>query len=312
MLYNFYNMYFIYGTEDFLIEQEKNRIINKFKIDPIVFDEDYSIENVIQELITVDIFSSEKLLVIKDGDAFKNKNISSKLLEIVKKTMNEIKIIFILTQDNPKSTNPLISFLMINANTLHKKQLSDKDVMGFIKEVFESKGIKISSKAIIELNNKLPNNLLLINNEIEKLSLLEKDIEFEDVEENISDYTSNDYFALSNAIMKKDRNGIFIAYEEAIRDGIEPTVLIAQISSVLLLTNQVNNYLAQGISSKDISEKTKIHIFRIKKAREFLNKIDALELKKVIVKLSQLESNIKKGIIDSNIGLEKFLLDYVK
>ncbi|MCP4337229.1 MAG: DNA polymerase III subunit delta [Mycoplasma sp.] len=305
-------MYFIYGTEDYLISNEEKRIVNKIGQKPIIFDELSSINEILQEIMTVNLFANKKLIIIRNGDLFSNDEDSKKVVKLLEKGLDGITLVFILNEEKPKVKNPLISYLMSNSNTKQIQNIKSKDIIKIIQNMFEDKNVKITTKALILLSKKLPNNLMIINNEINKLILRNKEIDIKDIEESISDYTSDDFFAFTNAILNKDKEAIFSSYNERIIEGDDPQLLIGQISSILLLINKLIKYLEENLSLKEISEKTKIHIFRLKKANELLQKIPEKDIKQLIKKLSDLDVDIKKGNIDSKIGLEKFLLDFIK
>ncbi|CAM9145728.1 DNA polymerase III subunit delta [Mycoplasma marinum] len=305
-------MYFIYGEESFLINNEEKRIIAKLGIDPITFDETSTINDIIMELNTIPMFDFAKVIVLRDVSAFSKLDEAKKLLEIIKKIDRTIKILFISHSGKPKATNPLIKYLMSTAKTEKFDKLKSSKIIDTIKIIVQSKGGTITMKACIALASKVPNDLRIINNEIDKLLLQNMIVDVEMVETSIDTYISENYFALANAIIEKDPYSIATTYKERIFAGDDPLLLIGQIASTLLLANKVNNYKQTGISLREISDTTKIHIFRIKKANELLMKTNPTNLKKLINNLADLDLDIKTGKINSKVGLDRFILNFMR
>ncbi len=264
------------------------------------------------ELLTVSLFDDVKMLVMRDIVAFSKEEEAKKLVDILKKVEESIKIIFVFNSTKPKATNSLVKFLMSNATTSKFDKLKTSKIYETVINIVESKGGSITNKAAIAFANKVPNDLMIINNEIDKLLLESSEITIEIVEKSISTYVSEDYFALSNAIIEKDSFGIAAAYKERLFAGDDPLLLIGQIASTLLLTNKINNYKQLGMTTREIAETTKIHIFRIKKVNELLMKTNPKVLKNMINDLAQLDVNIKTGVIDSKVGLDRFILNFMK
>ncbi len=305
-------MYFIYGEESFLVNNEEKRIIAKFGITPVVFDETSELYEILLELITIPMFDDVKVMVLRDIPAFSKESEAKKLVELLKKLDKTTKVIFVNNTGKPKATNTLIKFLMSNATTNKFDKLKQARVYETIKLIIESKGGTITNKAAIAFADKIPNDLRVINNEIDKLLLESKDISIENIQKSISTYVSDDYFALANAIIEKDAYSIATAYKDRLFAGDDPLLLIGQIASTLLLANKVNNYKQTGMTTREISDVTRIHIFRIKKANELLMKTNPTVLKNLINKLAKLDIDIKTGVIDSKVGLDKFLLNFMK
>ena len=264
------------------------------------------------ELTTIPMFEDVKVVVMRDIVAFSKEAEAKKIVDILKNIDKTTKVIFVNNNTKPKATNSLIKFLMSNATTNKFDRLKNAKVYETIRLIVESKGGTITNKAAIAFANKVPNDLRIINNEIDKLLLGVENITIEVIEKSISTYVSEDYFALANAIIEKDAYAIATAYKDRMFAGDEPLLLIGQIASTLLLANKVNNYKQTGMTTREISDVTRIHIFRVKKANELLMKTNPIVLKELINDLAKLDIDIKTGIIDSKVGLDKFILNFMK
>ena len=304
-------MKFIYGQEGFLINQEVNRVIRKYGIEPIIYSNNEPLEDILLDASTASMFSNKKLLIIKNHSSFNKNDGVQEFIEGIRGN-NETKMIFVYETEKLNNKSELTKFLLDVAETKEFKQLQTKDVVSTIKKIVETKGGKIDNNAIISLASKLPEDLRIIVSEIEKLLLENNHITLKMVKVSIGEYLKDDYFALSNALTSKDSYGIISAYNRKKISGEETTMIISQIASVLILSLQVYAYKKQSLTNQDISNKMKVHIFRIKKANSLLSFSDSLSIKELIKSLAKLDEEIKTGKIDPSQGIEIYLLKLIK
>lgn len=304
-------MKFIYGEEGFLINQEVNRVIREYGIEPIIYSDNEPLEDIMLDVSTASMFSDEKLLVIKNHSAFtKNDGVEQFTNDIQQNV--ETKIIFVYETDKIDKKNLLIKFLLENAEVQEFKSITTKDIIPTIKKIVESKGGEIDNNAAIQLANKIPEDLRIIVSEVEKLLLENQHITISMVNTSIGEYLKDDYFELSNAITAGDPHGMIIAYKKKRRSGEDVSMIISQVSSVLSLALKVSAYRKQGLTNQDISDKMKVHIFRIKKAGELLSSSGTFDINELIKSLAKLDSDIKTGMIDPYHGIETYLLNIIK
>ncbi len=304
-------MKIFYGEESYLINQEIAKVARTMDVKPTFFSDDDSLENIILDIMTVSMFFEKKLVVIRNHEMITEEDLGQIFLDEVNNHDDSVQIIFVL-EENKLQKSPLIDFVIQNGETKDFKKLSDNNIVSTIKEIVQSKGASITNGGAIRLAYKVPNDLRTIVNEIEKLINQTSTITEDTIDVSISDYVKEDAFALANALTSGDVHAIISAYSERKKAGDEPTYMISQISSVLSLSLQVNSYRKQGFANQDISDKTKIHIFRIKKASDLITKTSIEKIKVLVVKLAQLDADIKTGMVDDKIGLDNFILALVK
>ena len=303
-------MKFIYGTESYLIEKELQKDTKKDGVEPIFFSNNENIEDIILDLSTASMFFDNKLIIIKNHPVLESKEQNEELISVIEQGVNNV--IFVLENDKPNTKLPLINFLMEKATVVECKAFNTRNIISFIKETVTQKGGSIENIAAIELANRLPEDLGIIVNEIEKLLMESDSITIAMIQKSIGEYLKDDYFALSNEIVSLNRHGIISAYQKRKNAGEEPTVIIAQISSTLTLALNVSMYKRQGMALSDIADKLKIHIFRIKKSNELLNNLKNISIEELIKQLAELDKNIKTGFVDGTQGLENFLINLIK
>lgn len=312
MFYNS-NMKFLYGEEDYLINLEAKKIENRFQ-DGIVthYDTNDDFETILMDISTISMFAENKLIFIKNSKALENTKLAQELLDEVQHAMKHIDIVFLKEGTKIDKKNPLVSFLLSNADVSKFDKIDSKNIISTIKEIVAQRGGTITNSAAIKLAAKLPDNLRLIVTEIKKLINESPNITDKMIEVSIGDYVNDDYFGLTNAITSSDEQAIVASFRDRMNHGEPITMMIGQIASILNLALLVAAYRKQGLSSQDISNELKIHIFRIKKASEMLADSSEDNIKRLLLELAELDKNIKSGKIDEKSGINNFILNLIK
>ncbi len=308
-------MYFIYGEEQFLIDKQIKKILKHNNgVKPIFFDAETSMYEAINEVNTFSIFDDKKIIIFKDFYLLNKSKLSDdqEIINSIKNRNNNCLLIFTYSYLVPKIKTSLFQYLLNEAKVIEVKKYTNQELIAVIKEIIESKGGKISNINSILLSTKLPNDLNLIIREIDKLLLEDKEITKEMILTSISKYNSNNIFDFINSFQERDASGIFRSYKEKIDNGESIINLISQLSNALILCSNIYSYKATRLMIEEIAVETKIHIFRIKKADQLLKDLGFKKIRELIHMMSDLDTNIKTGVIDEVIGFEKLLLEIIR
>ncbi|AWX69209.1 DNA polymerase III subunit delta [[Mycoplasma] anseris] len=320
-------MYLIVGNEQYFIDKKVEELVLDFKknngLDIQIFN--YSFDLDVEELISLidtnDIFSSKKIILLKELNILNAKNKTNKqtledIIDLLKKSSNDLLIIFTKFQekyDKSFSASLLFEFLNKEAIKITVEKLNDKSLFSFINNYVIEQGGKIEQTALIELLNNMPNNIELITNEINKLMLEDKFITEQMVRDNNLSLSNNIDFAFTNELLKFYNEKVIIKkYQEQLEYGVSPSNILNQIANVL---NDVQNIYLLKSQKKDletIAKELKIHIFRIKLFNTFLIKIGYEKIKFLINQLANLDYDIKNGKIDEENALNTFILELIK
>ncbi|WP_027120594.1 DNA polymerase III subunit delta [Mycoplasmopsis lipofaciens] len=318
-------MYFIYGSEKYFIKQKINEIINKNankKLVTFYYDDNNEIMQLLDIVMANDLFSSERIIIIYDLPFFEK--------QISKDDKGNINILIKYLQNNTKDTIVFVNQDLINKNKIVKneltnflfkevankvisvetKSISANDLVNEICVLAKKNGGSITQQAALLLSRKVPNDLYLINIEINKLLNQNKQINEKMVEESVSDIYTEDVFGFSNSFESNDLNTIWRKYKEKSIEGVDISILIAQTSQIFILANQIYGYKMINKSLFEISKELKIHEFRVKKVSYLLNKYGINKIKQIILSLALLDEEIKEGKINPKIGFERFLIKF--
>lgn len=317
-------MNFIYGSEKFFIEQEINKIAKKFPDSAITtfnIENDENVDSLIQFISSGDLFNKKRIIVINNLFYFEKKlsssdetNVNNLIKSIDNNSSDEL--IFVNTNISNKEqinknlfTNFIFNKLQqnnfIEANSIDDNQLTKKVV-----SLVQQKGGTIDALATSALLKKIPNDLYLINLEIDKLINQNKHITENMINVSVSDIYVEDTFGFSNSFETNDFNLIWKKYKEKVIEGVDVTVLIAQTSQLFILANQIYAYKNVGKTLENLASDFKINQYRVKKVSYLLTRLGALKIRRMIKSLAKLDQDIKEGKTDPTIGFERFLIKF--
>lgn len=308
-------MYLIYGEELFLVEKEIKKILKQNSgSKPIYFDFESSIYDVVNEINTFSIFDSGKVIILKNLSLLTktNSEIEKEFINSIKNKNNNCILVFTLSEPKPKNLTPLFEYLLEKSEITEVKKYTKDQLIGVIRKIIESKSGVISNINCILLSTKLPNDLNLIIGEIDKLLLENNEITKEMILKSIPKYNSDNIFEFINSFQEKDTLSLFRSYREKIENGEVIINLISQLSNALILCTTIYSYKSCNFKIEEISEKMKIHIFRVKKSNDLLNSFGIKRVEELIQMLADLDQNIKSGFVQEEIGFEKLLLEIIR
>lgn len=311
-------MYLYYGLEQFLIDKEieiLKKQNNIEDIDVIKYDlENTKIENVLEDALSISLFGNKKLIIVENAYIFTgtiNKKLIEQNIDILKEYINNGSfnniIVFTIIKEKIDERKNIVK--LIKEKGVVKDFNISNNINKYVLDMF--KDYKISNNNVNLLINRVGNNLEILNQEIEKIKTY-KDSDLNISEDDIKNLTSKnidtDFFNLIENIVIKNKEKALESYFEIIKYGEEPIKIIVVLANKFRLIYQALNLYKKGYSSKDISTILGSNYYAIKKCLENSRNYDNKTLLNCILKLANLDIDIKSGKIDKNLGLELFIM----
>lgn len=314
--------YLIYGEEPFLIKRKIDDLINTY-IDDIndmnIATYDFSndsIETVISDCNTIPFFSECKVVLLKNADFLTSngkidENSERMLLEYISKN-NESTVFIMIVNSFIDKRKKLVKQIEKYCKVFKYQKLENKDLTDFIKNELNRKKVIIERDALNYFINIEGNDLYKIVNDIEKLSIHGGNITKDIISSLINRTIEDDIWKFTNSIYARDGKTCFKSYEDMKQMSTEPLALIGLIASQFRFLFQVRTLADLGFSSEKIADELGANPYRVKMNFNVALQYDVKEIMKVLNDLSELDQNIKKGLIDKNLGFELFLVNRCK
>jgi len=304
-------VYLLYGTNDFAIQKEIEKItkdFDKMNISKYDLTED-DIKDVINDAETFSMFADSKVVIAENATIFTSSGNGD--LEILENYLAHINpntiLIFTVNEEKVderkkitkkiKKDYKLISFNQNETpNSLVRNLLNDYN---------------ITSSNINLLIDRVGTNPLILENEVNKIKLYKDDktVTKEDIINLTTKRPEIDIFKLIDDIVMKNKDEALEIYNEMLKVNEEPLKIVILLASQFRLMYQAKELAKKGYSEKNISEVLKVHPYRVKLALQKGKKYKAETLLNYLSVLADIDIAIKTGKTDKNLALELFLLN---
>ena len=298
------NAYLLNIFSQRLLNDEINKITDgKNNVITINYDES-NIDNVLDECAYFSLLNDEKIVIVK---SFKL-NASSKPLEKYLDNPNpSTKLILVV--DSIDKRNAVYKKIKDKGHIIEISELKNNELTTKINNYCKSIGVSINYLAVNKLIEYNLNNYDLILNEIDKFSVITKEINEEIVETYGSKLNGEDTFNLCDAITSKDYKKEEELVEKYISEKLEVIPLVA------LLANQYRIiYATKELSGTNeyIANKLGIHPYRVKLAKDKSYLYTKDEIKQILLWLCDLDKNLKSLNVNEYSLLKEFLIKIKK
>ncbi|UUM20114.1 MULTISPECIES: DNA polymerase III subunit delta [unclassified Mycoplasma] len=309
-------MLLIYGEENFFIDQKIEQLKSKYKEQHVIFfNEKYQWNDIFNNLETSSLFSEPRLIIVENFQLFLTKNLNNEQKFVEEKIINLFdeeqinQLVFLFRKDKLPESKLLKAFEK-NNKVIYCNKIDKKNLPRELTKYIKTRGAEISVSNLMYLIEKLPHNLSLIIQEINKLLLETKNITKETIDKSIGKYILDERFSFSNSFESKNFADIWKNYQQKKFEGNDEISLVSQIANIFILANKVYYLEKLQWDSSRIADFLKVHEFRIKKARAILNKYTKKEISSIIFELAKLDQIFKSTQVNTQIVFESFLIKY--
>ncbi|WP_027121200.1 DNA polymerase III subunit delta [Mycoplasma leonicaptivi] len=306
-------MILIYGSEEHFISKYIKELKEKYKDSNIfIFENDFNIYEFIEFIETKNLFNSKKLIFVKDIAFLKKNKLDKndeKLVNVLceKLSSSNDEIVFILYNEKLPN-NKFCEFIKDNSKIYECNKIHKNDLVNQVFSLFTENQVKITYSDVLFLLEKLPNNLDVVMNEINKLILNYKEITRKIIDIETDQYLLNNEFAFINSIETLNLNSIYSKYKERINEGDDVNKLISYMNTILGDTLVFYNYQKLNYSLNEISKILKQPEWKLKKINNTLTILGIRKISKMIEELSEIDLAIKTTGAETNEIFETFLI----
>jgi len=253
---------------------------------------------VLKSLNTLPFLNDKRLVIIKEIDVKKNEKLIKALKEYLKKP-NDSTVLVIDEKINSafKTLEKEENVCVVDCSRVEIAILRK-----FVLTECDKQNIQIDLQAVnklIEFTNSDMSKLSLEINKLVNLKLNDKNIEVEDIENNVSKSEEYQIFELTNALMRKDADKALFIVEDII-------IGKKNVSSILgLIYNHFRRMFYVKIS-KNLSETASllnVKEFALMKIREQNTGFSAKKLKDILELCKNTDYSIKSGKLDLINGI---------
>ena len=305
-------IYFLYGEDSYRSKIKLNEIIQGYKkvhksgLNLIYFDaKKKELKELTDIFRSASMFAEKKLIILKS--LFNNSKFQEDFLSSLDgPALGGKDIIAVFEEGSVDQRTKIFKSLQKNAKCQEFKFLQPAMIKKWILSEFEKNNAKIDPFAQELLLSFVGNNLWQMSNEIKKLSNYKKGeiIKKEDVVLLVRPNIENDIFKTIDALASKNKKQAISLLHQHIVRGDNCHYLFSMISFQFKNLLIIKELIEAKNSYPDITKKSGLHPFVVKKNFYICNQFSISQLKKIYQKIFQVDFDIKTGKVDPETALD--------
>ncbi len=251
---------------------------------------DTAFSEIVQEARTFPMFYEKKLIVVKGYDGFSKKDL--KLLENYASAPSSFCVLALISQGARKTRTKVSKDIKII--DLDKGRVIDREIMRLAKKL----GMNLSPDAVSFVKNMLGEDMNLIRNELEKISLYKggkESVGEDDLKGFVEKRGTENVFSLSTALSNRDLKSSLRILRELEKSREEPLSMLYMIAWRFRQIFKVSQLIRDGKSNEEIAKAVKTSpgaVYYIKKSvKNFIQ----TDLERVLALIEQTDYGIKNN-----------------
>lgn len=239
-----------------------------------------------------------------------------KLLDLVAST--DYAVLAFLVSDGdvdlgtPKKGSKFVKRFGEKLRILNFEKSTDAQLLSWLKRHFDAEGVTVTPDVLSTLIFRVGHSMTVLNNEVNKLCMLAKSrnlerITVKDVETVSASTPECDTFALSNAILERDKKGAFLALEEMKSRRLDPIMILGMMAKTYTDIVGVVMMLADGTSQNDILTATKMNPYRLKLYLGAAKRFTPEKANAILSELARVDTGAKYGGVTGYTAIELFI-----
>ena len=211
-----------------------------------------------------------------------------------------------------KKPSKLVKRFGTKMNILRFDKSTDTQLLAWLKRHFDKEGITVSRESLEAMLFRSGHNMDILHSEVIKLSSYLKAnkrdaLTTADVTEVCSSTPECDTFALTNAILDRNKKAAFLALEEMKRQKTDPTVAIGMMAKTYSELLSVTMLKEEGRDLDQIGAALSIHPYRLKAYMKAARLFKAGAPAAILAELSRVDVGMKFGGVMGYTAIEMFV-----
>lgn len=311
---SFEKIYLIYGTEEYLKKQYKNKIKTAICGDDTMnysyFEgKDCDTKEIIGISETLPFFADKRLVMMEHSGFFKSSN--DVINEYIDSIPETTCLVFVESEVDKR--NKLYKKVKEAGYICEMTEQNNAALEKWIVGILNQNGKKITKNTLELFIASVGTDMQNISKELEKLICycLERDVISDDDVRNVcSVQISSKIFDMIDAMSNKDRKKALGLYYDLIAMKEPPMRILFMLSRQFNIMLQVYELSERGEDNGTIASKVGIQPFIVGKVLRQLKSFSGKMLVNALEECIKIENDIKNGRMDEKAGVEMILIKY--
>lgn len=310
----FKNIYLLYGEEQYLIRQYRDRLRKAIAGDDTMNSSVFSGADINQKEIvdlaeTLPFFAERRLILIEDSGLFKKG--AEELAEYMASVPETTHFVFVEKKVDRKTK--MYKEVKRAGSIVEFPRQTDDILARWIEGRIRKSGKNISRAAYSLFIQKTGNDMENIDKELEKLlcyTLDKETIEAEDVKAITTERIENKIFEMIDAVAVHQQKKALELYYDLLALREAPMRILYLLSSQFKRLLTVQAMTNQGFGKKEIASKAGCPEWALKKYQSQCRAFTTAQLKQAVRDGVEYETAVKTGHMGDQIAVELFLVKY--
>ena len=311
----FKQIYLLYGEENYLKKQYKERFVKAMLPDGDTMNYAYyegkgvDIKEVIDLAETLPFFAERRLLVFENTGFFKSSG--ADLADYIKEMPQTTYFIFVEEEVDKRSK--LYKAVKAKGHIVELPFQDETTLKRWILGNVKREGKQMSEASAGYFLGKVGTDMQNIQGELEKLFCytLHRDVIIpEDIDAVCINQIGNHIFEMVNAVAEKKQRRALDLYYELLALKEPPMRILFLLVRQYRILFHVQSLQVKGYGRKEIAAKAGLHPFAAGKYMEQTRYFKMEELRAVLEESAELEERVKTGRLTDTLAVELFLVKY--
>lgn len=319
-------LYIIFGTQNPTIKKRikkisKESLENVDDLNFVKFDaNDVSLLEIIDEASYLPLGYEKKVIVVencsflvKEDKTLKNDKEYQAFINYIKNPNEQTDLILSVISETIDAKSPIVSEITSKGKVLQIGDVSLDEWTNYVSTYLTRLNTKIDPGALYELSLRTQNNMDLLINSCQKLSLYTDHITEKDIDLMVEKPLDDNIFQIYNSLLSKKNDQALKVYRDLRRTNEEPITIISTLAKQFRTLEQVSYLAKTGASNQEIA--SKLNIKNEKRVAILLRQTYQMSdknIKEALEQLYNLDYEIKSGLVDRDFALEMFLINFNK
>ena len=312
----FKSVYLLYGEEEYLKKQYRDRLKNAIAGDDTMnysyYDSDNaSVKDIIDVCETLPFFAQKRLVIMENTGFLKSSN--DELADYIKHIPDYLVVVMV--EKDVDKRNKVYKAVDSVGYICEMKPQTTATLEKWIAGLLAKDNLKISREACDLILDKTGAGMDYIRQETEKLVSYCQGrdvVTVEDVEKVCATQTTSHIFDMISAIANKKQQQALDLYYDLLELKEPPMRILFMISRQFNLMLQAKDLSSRGMNREQVAHTMGVQSFIAGKCINQCRNFSMGELKSGLAESVNTESLIKSGMMDENIGVEMLLVKYSK
>ncbi|MCA1063469.1 DNA polymerase III subunit delta [Rossellomorea sp. AcN35-11] len=317
-------VYLVYGNESFIINETKQRIVSSsLSEEEMDFNfssydmEETPVEVAIEDAETFPFMGERRVVIIQNPVFLTAEKTKGKVEHNIKRLEQYIQspapytvLVIAANYEKLDERKKITKSLKKLAEVIEAKKLNEHELKSWVRERAASNSVQIDESAIESLLALAGTNLMMLTQELDKLSLYASDtnrIDMEVVERLTARSLEQNIFALVDKVVHRRIDEALRIYYDLLKQNEEPLKILSILAGQFRLIYGTKELSRKGYGQQKIASYLKVHPFRVKLAAGQAKHFNDKQLAHIIELLAQGDYEIKTGKIKKELMIEMFL-----